>query len=501
MDRLSALLAAALALTAAVTPAAAADGDFNVLQHLGGNAQWLPGPEVTGISSDVPEGCTVELAAFFSRHGSRVSSIAEHHLIHANSRQFPDTGAYNGWVDLYERIQAAGSLDITDDTLSFLPSWKPVLSDPTRQIGQLSPTGIEELTTMGATWRQRYPHLYEDNTPFTMWSNYYTSGPRVRDSARYFARGFLGPNAAELGTIYALNASDPASWMNSLGASDLCKAYNDEGGSPYKDVWDSIYLPPIRARLNAEIHGDFNLTDGDVSSLAYLCGFETQIVGSRSPFCDVLTEDEILQYEYAQDLRYWYGTGLGSDIEKYQMLPIVEGLVQRFVDGPNVVYQLPNSTFVPPKVIANFANDGQINQIVAVLGVFDNEPQLPANRTLPNRMFRSSRLTPMRGTVAFERLSCPVAPQSSCGPPSNNTASDAYMRIRLNEVVYPVQGCTSGPGSSCPLLEYQSIIKSKVNEVGDFAQICNMTGEGFASRPTTTFLFDNTLPFQSIVKP
>jgi acid phosphatase len=377
-----------------------------------------------------------------------------------------------------------------------------VLSDPATQIGQLSPTGIKETTTMGATWRDRYPDLYEANTPFTMWSNWYNSGPRVRDSARYFARGFLGPDATELGTILALNASDPASWMNSLGASDLCKAYNDEGGSPYKEVWDGIYLPPIRARLNAQIQGSFNLTEGDISSIPYLCGFETQITGTRSPFCDVLTEEEILGYEYAQDIRYWYGTGLGSDIEKYQMLPIVEGLVQRFVDGPNVVYKLRNSTFVPPKVIANFANDGQINQIIAALGVFDKEPQLPGNRTLPDRLFHSSRMTSMRGTVAFERLSCPAPGASqSCGAPSNNTATDAYMRILFNDVVYPVVDCTSGPGSSCPLLEYQSIIKNKLDEAGDFAQMCNVTADGFEGRPKTTFFFDNTLPFQRIVKP
>jgi hypothetical protein len=75
------------------------------------------------------------------------------------------------------------------------------------------------------------------------------------------------------------------------------------------------------------------------------------------------------------------------------------------------------------------------------------------------------------------------------------------MRIRLNEVVYPVVNCTSGPGSSCPLSQYQSIIKSKVDAVGDFTKICNTTESSFAARPTTTFFTDNTLPFQRIVKP
>lgn len=191
---------------------------------------------MTGISSEVPVGCKVELAAFFSRHGSR----------------YPDNGAYNQWTDLHSRIQAASDFPVNDKRLEFLQTWKPVLSDPSNQIGQLSTTGYKELTEMGATWRLRYPDLHDYNTPFTMWVNYYKSGPHVRDSACMFAHGFLGPNATALGTIYALNGSDPASWMNSLATSDLCEAYNDEGGSPYKDIWDNIYFPPIHSRLNAK---------------------------------------------------------------------------------------------------------------------------------------------------------------------------------------------------------------------------------------------------------
>ncbi|KAJ8116174.1 hypothetical protein OPT61_g2329 [Boeremia exigua] len=475
MARFATVLAAISAITTAVAD------DFNILRHIGGNGQWFPGPEVTGISSEVPEGCNIDLAAFFSRHGSR----------------YPDNGAYNEWLDLFTRVQTASNFTASDKSLEFLKTWEPVLSDPSSQIGQLSPTGYKELSEMGATWRLRYADLYDYNTPFVMWANYYKSGPRVRDSARLFSHGFLGPNATDLGTIYALNSSDPASWMNSLASSDLCTAYNDEGGSPYKDVWDNIYLPPIRSRLNAKIQG-FNFTQWDVSIIPYLCGFETQITGRRSPFCDIFTEEEVLQYEYAQDLRYWYGPGPGSDIEKYNMLPVIEGLVQRFVDGPSASYQTGNGTFVPPKVIAAFSNDGQITQLLAAIGVFDNEPQLPANRTLPERKFRASNLLTMRGTVAFERLSCPSAPD---GVSVGNSTSDAYVRIRLNDVVYPVVDCTSGPGSSCPLSQYQRIIEDKIDAVGDFTKVCNTTNPAFEPRPTATFFKDNTLSYQRVVKP
>lgn len=480
MERLAQFLAASLAVTSV-----AAD-NFNILQHLGGNAQWLPGPEVTNISSNVPSGCKVELAASFSRHGSR----------------YPDKGAYAEWTDLYSRLQAAGSFNVSDEKLEFLKTWKPVLSQPERQIGQLSTTGYKELHEMGATWRLRYPDLYEYNTPFTMWANWYKSGPRVRDSARLFAQGFLGPNATELGSIHALNSSDPASWMNSLATSDLCKAYNDEGGSPYKDTWDEIYLPPIHSRINAKIHGNFNFTQWDVSIIPYLCGFETQITGRRSPFCDIYTEEEALQYEYAQDLRYWYGNGLGSDIEKNLMLPIVDMVTQRFIDGPNATYKTGNSTFVPPKIMAAFTNDGQINQLIAALGVFDDQPQLPGNTTLPNRKFRSSRLVSMRGTVAFERLTCSSgASNLTYGAIGNGPSREAYMRIRLNEVVYPVVGCASGPGASCPLPQYQKIIKGKLNQAGDYKKACNVTNAAFSSTPSANFFMDDSLSYSTVIKP
>ncbi|KAF1847653.1 acid phosphatase PHO12 precursor [Cucurbitaria berberidis CBS 394.84] len=480
MDRIIKLLTASLAITGV-----AAD-NFNVLQHLGGNAQWFPGPEVTGIASDVPSGCKVDLTAFFARHGSR----------------YPDTGAYKEWTDLHARLQAGKGFKVTDEKLEFLNTWKPVLSHPERQIAQIDPTGYKELHEMGATWRLRYPDLYEYNTPFTMWANWYKSSPRVRDSARLFAQGFLGPNATELGTILALNSSEPASWMNSLAPSDLCKAYEDNGGGAYKDEWDAIYLPPIHARLNAMIHGDFNFTQSDVSIIPYLCGFETQITGRRSPFCDLFTKEEILQYEYAQDLRYWYGTGLGSDIEKYQMVPVLDKLVQRFVDGPDATYKTGNSTFVPPKIIAAFSNDGQISQLLAALGVFDKEAQLPGNKARPARKFRASRFVSMRGTVAFERLSCVAhASNASYGTGKNNTTSQTYIRIRLNDVVYPVVNCTSGPGSSCPLLQYQGIIKGKVAAAGSSTKLCNMTDSPLSSKPSASFFMDNTLPYAKVIKP
>lgn len=89
----------------------------------------------------------------------------------------------------------------------------------------------------------------------------------------------------------------------------MCPNFKDTSGGTYASTWDKIYLPPITKRLNKKISGNLTLTDDQVSIFPYLCGFETQITGSRSPWCDVFTPNEILQYEHRQDLRYYYGTG------------------------------------------------------------------------------------------------------------------------------------------------------------------------------------------------
>jgi acid phosphatase len=80
----TATLANCLLLTARVAYAA----DLDPTQQLGGNSPWFPGPDVNDIPYEVPDGCSVDMAAFVSRHGSR----------------YPDQGAYNGWVALSAKV-------------------------------------------------------------------------------------------------------------------------------------------------------------------------------------------------------------------------------------------------------------------------------------------------------------------------------------------------------------------------------------------------------------
>lgn len=343
---------------------------------------------------------------------------------------------------------------------------------------------------MGIAYRVEYPSFFEPNSNYTLWANEYEQYvTRVVDSARLFARGYMGPNSS-FGDVYVLNNTDPHSVANSLAPSDLCPLYNDNSGGANATTWADIYLPPVATRINRLIQGDLQFNTSDVVQFPYLCGFESSITGKRSPWCDVLTDTETLQYEYAQDICYWYGSGLGTSLNKNLMLPFLTAVVQRFVDGPNRTYPQGNGSavFAPPPLIATFTNDGQINQLAAAIGVFDDQPQLPSTYAPANRTSRSSYFVSMRGTISFERLAC---------------GTENFMRIKLNDVVYPVPECQSGPGRSCPLPLYQALVAKKSAVAGDFEIACGIANSSVVpiGQDRTTFLTDLNLPFEYVVKP
>src|SRR5690606_6693916 len=100
--------------------------------------------------------------------------------------------------------------------------------------------------------------------------------------------------------------------------------------------WNAIWQPQVQGRLQGLIDGDLDLTLSDVNLMPYLCGFESQITGRLSPFCDVFTDEEYKMYQYSNDLRYYYGIGPGTDLPATMMTPFLDSLIDLFVQGPEI---------------------------------------------------------------------------------------------------------------------------------------------------------------------
>jgi hypothetical protein len=174
---------------------------------------------------------------------------------------------------------------------------------------------------------------------------------------------------------------------------------------------NDIYLPPFLERINTMITGELNFTTTDVSIMPYLCSFESQITGTLSPWCGVFTDAELKQYEYSQDLRYYYGMGPGIDLPSKMMLPYLSSLVGLLAHGPGINGTYANGTsYTLPKIITAFMNDGQITELGAATGIWDNATVLSGTEIPEGYEYISSYFISMRGTVAFERLNCAVSP-------------------------------------------------------------------------------------------
>ncbi|KAL2128453.1 hypothetical protein VTI74DRAFT_9179 [Chaetomium olivicolor] len=508
----------------------------NPLQWLGANSPWFAGPNVKGIDPEVPDNCYVEQAAYAVRHGSR----------------YPDPGAYNGWVSMHQRFAPENGYTASG-SLSFLPNWRTVLTNPSVQMSMESPTGYKESYDLGYTLRTRYPDLYNDGQYFPVWANNYT---RVLQTAQMFVRGYLGPFAPTHGNVVSVTSTGFVGAVgDSLSPSDMCPKFADTQGATQQANWTAVFVPPIKKRLQALITGNLTLTDNDILQIPYLCGFESQITGRLSPWCGVFTDDELKSYEYYNDLRYYYGIGPGTDLPSTMMMPFVNSLVGLLTQGPNVTGTFANgTTFTLPKLIMAFMNDGQITEITNAIGVFDDQIPLNPSERDDGRLYMASRFVTMRGTVALERLNClvedgasnstssastdhygsttlstatrgatttsPTGPRVTtlvrtatttvCPTPTllprssepGSTRNETFVRIRLNDAVYPLPSCNNGPGSSCRLSDYATYIGKKYAAQGNWAKNCNVT---LAGAPTTvqgaSFFTDLSKPWLQNLAP
>jgi len=213
-----------------------------------------------------------------------------------------------------------------------------------------------------------------------------------------------------------------------------------------------------------------------------MCGFET-IVRGTSHWCDVFTKDEFLSFEYARDLVHYYragpGTPWGALMGWLWLNATTNLLLEGLTAGPFffslwVTYAI----FLDYSADLSSVHDGDITPMLTALDVFPDAEHLPVRHRAENRKWKQSQVAPMSGRVIFELLSCGAIRGAAVG-------AAKYVRININDGIVALPGCESGPGKSCPLLEFQARIKQKGEAVGDFRSQC---GASHDSPERITFL-------------
>ncbi|KAI3613264.1 histidine acid [Moniliophthora roreri] len=472
---------------------------FNPLHHSGPASPYFDAPSQSGIASEVPEGCVVDQAAYIARHGAR----------------YPEPGSYIGWKILFSKFQNATYT--TKGPLSFIPSWELPIDDEPYQPLYLSSTGAGEAFALGVRLRKRYG-LTSGGENFTVWA---ASQQRVVDTATYFLRGYLSQGnylttpSLNRGTVITLiDSATNTTFADSLTPSSSCPAYGNFSGAGSKnsDAFRATFRPAIANRLNQFLDG-LELNSTDIGVMQDLCGFGYEVGGERR-FCQIFEESEWLDYEYAHDLNYYYGSGPGNPISAATGYPWVKAITDLFAAGPGTA-AVENGTLTPPPLIVTFTHDNNIPPIISALGLWNSTTTcadeeetiypLPVTQrfTDPRRTFRSSFLVSFLGNVALERMTCSIggptlAEQQELGivhqgnvlgGTVNDTlcerevAMQTFVRVRANDAPIPIPNCKCGPGESCPLDAFIEYVNGERREAsGDFVEMCGLQGvEGAVS--------------------
>lgn len=416
------LLATQAIYTDLATPEQAAVEQYNILHFLGGSAPYVQNPGF-GISTEIPEQCTLEQVQLYSRHGERYPSKGNGKTFEAIYNKLK---AYNGTLK--------GDLSFVNDYTYFVPDpyWYEKETTPSNSEGYFS--GTSNALKHGAAFRAKYNALYSQNATLPVFSS--NSG-RCYQTSNFFARGFLGDNYTENAVQYVIIDEDPDMGLNSLTPRAACNAYNSSSGAAKVANYSTQYLKDIQARLVKQNPG-LNLTTSDIQNLFGYAAFEINVRG-YSPFADLFTNDEFIKYSYSQDLANYYNNGPGNNLTK--------AIGSTFL---NSSLALLKNTTAENKVWLSFSHDTDWEIFNVAIGLIEPAHELPTDQIPFPNPYVHSQLVPQGARIYTEKYHC---------------GNDSYVRYILNDAVIPLKNCSSGPGFSCKLSDFETYVENRLHDV------------------------------------
>lgn len=429
-----------------VCPAITAS-QWDLFYHLGGNGPWIPKVDTIEYSdAPLPKYCSVDQVHMLSRHAER----------------YPTKNAGARHFDLLERLHRP---DITlTGSLSFLKTWNYFTDPSDPAFENLTTTGpysgTLQASNTGKLLRQRYNNLVHKTRRTKFWS---CSSPRDVQTARYFADGFFGSSwtvdgSAELEVI----PEDEDRGADTLTPGDTCLKYLTDGeyghnyGYKKLDEWQRVFTKPIATRLARDAAG-MQFSPLDVYGMMEMCGFEILARGTSS-WCDLFTQEEWLEFEYARDLLHFHRAGPGNSYAGAMGWLWLNATQDLMADDTS------NDIFF------SFVHDGDIVPVMATLQLLNERQvlqELPTDHMKTSRHWRTSDVVPMGGRLIFERI--------SCGTDSTHS-KEHLVRLFINDGLMKLPGLPSVQDVEHAVLftDFQDFIASRGNVFGEFREVCSL---------------------------
>lgn len=433
------------------TPQQALIEQYSILNFLGGSAPYLQ-RHGSGISTDIPDQCTLEQVQLLSRHGER----------------YPGLAVGIGYEAIYKKVQNynetfKGDLAFFNDYTYFVPNHDLYEKETTPKNSQGLFSGTTNALRHGAAFRAKYGSLYTQNATLPTFSS--NSG-RCFLTGEYFTRGFLGEEYSDATTKFVVIDEDKKTGANSLTPRVACTNYNSSANAATVNKYNTSFWQEIADRFESTNPG-LNITSNDVSQLFGWCAYEINVKGF-SPVCDLFSNEEFIKNSYFTDLTNFYANGPGNNYTAIIGSTLL-----------NASLALLKDEDAENKIWLSFTHDTDLEIYHDALGIVTHATELPTDYIPNQNPYVHSQVVPQGARIYTEKYKC---------------GNSSYVRIIVNDAVVPIETCSSGPGFSCEFSAYEEYINKRIGLL-NYAKQCNLN----ASVPQeVTFYWDyNTTTYNA----
>lgn len=220
----------------------------------------------------------------------------------------------------------------------------------------------------------------------------HTDTQRTEGSYKAFVEGLFGPAADGI-----IDTRPERNDSILLRPYDICPEFVKQeeivksNSSEYYKFTQSDYYKKMLEEISIRLGYKYTLSSKQVDAMWDMCRYDQAwYLQEDSAWCAAFTPKHVDILEYLEDLKYYYKSGPGSEINSKIMCAAVKDMVKNLQKEEN------------PKVVAYFSHASAIQLFLTALGYGKDNDALRADNFLQMkyRKFRTSTLSPFGSNLA-----------------------------------------------------------------------------------------------------
>ncbi|XP_037908832.1 multiple inositol polyphosphate phosphatase 1-like isoform X2 [Hermetia illucens] len=388
---------------------------------------------------------------FLSRHGTRLPGKEEIEGI-PGLVSLRDNIIEN--YEVKKTAPAKGALCGQD--LELLKNWV-VNENITMDKNQyLTDQGWNDLKGIAEDYKEAYPTLLGREYEPSEYAFHHSGNQRTEASMMAFIEGLFGPGASE-------NISQPAQYANDtfLLPAKYCPAWStglskiNEPGSETSNFIASSRVAQMLTDIGKRLGFDEPLTFKQVQLIYNMCAYEKAwYLDKPSPWCSVLTLDQVKIVEYQYDLFYQYRSGYGNDLNYDMPCKVMKDMLNRMAKDEG------------PRVTAYFSHSSLLQMFAIGLGVFKDSSLMTNSNydSMEGRKWRSSKIDPFASNYAIVKYDCS----------KDENDPSPTVKFFLNQRSLEMDNCTNG------LCRLEDVLKTYKRYLDEDCEECQDASEDVA---------------------